>query len=90
LLLQLREICAAAQAKGVDVRLVIGPYFPGFAQNVSNLDALKTAAMQATGLPVTDYSRALNDPSDFGDFMHPNMKGSKKFVDLMRRDGVLP
>ena len=90
LLQQLREICAAAQAKGVEVRLVIGPYFPGFAQNVANLDALKTAATQVTGLPVTDYSRSLTDPSDFGDFMHPNIKGSKFFVDLMRKDGVLP
>lgn len=90
LLQQLKETCAAAQAKGVDVRLVIGPYFPQFAQRVSNLDALKTAAMQLTGLPVTDYSRSLADPSDFGDFMHPNMKGSKKFIDLMRLDGVLP
>ena len=90
LLQQLREICAAAQAKGVDVRLVIGPYFPGFAQNVSNLEALKTAAMQVTGLPVTDYSKALTNPSDFGDFMHPNLQGSKKFIDLMRLDGVLP
>lgn len=87
---QLREICTSARARGIDVRLVIGPYFPQFAQNVANLDALKTAAEQATGLPVTDYSRALTDPSDFGDFMHPNIRGSKKFIDLMRRDGVLP
>ncbi len=90
LLQQLREICAEAQTRGVDVRLVISPYFPQFAQNVANLDALKKAAEQATGLSVTDYSRALSDPSAFGDFMHPNIKGSKSFVDLMKNDGVLP
>ncbi len=90
LLQQLKETCAAAQAKGVEVHLVIGPYFPQFAQNVANLDALKTAAAQATGLRVTDYSRSLTEPSDFGDFMHPNIKGSKNFIDLMRQDGVLP
>ncbi len=90
LLQQLREICAEAQTRGVDVRLVISPYFPQFAQNVANLDALKKAAEQATGLSVTDYSRALSDPLAFGDFMHPNIKGSKSFVDLMKNDGVLP
>ncbi len=90
LLLQLKEICADAQARGVDVHLVISPYFPQFAQNVANLNALKKAAEEATGLTVTDYSRALPNPTDFGDFMHPNIQGSKNFIDLMRKDGVLP
>jgi hypothetical protein len=87
---QLRETCAAARARGVDVRLVISPYFPNFAQKVSHLQDLKTAVEAATGLPVTDYSRALSDPADFGDFMHPNKKGSEAYIDLMRIDGVLP
>lgn len=90
LLQQLKEICAGAQARGVEVRLVVGPYFPQFAQNVANLDALKRATEAATGLNVTDYSSALSDPTDFGDFMHPNIQGSKNFIDLMRSDGVLP
>ncbi len=90
LLQQLREICAAAQAKGVDVRLVISPYFPGFAQRVANLDALKTAAEAATGLPVADYRQALTAPDEFGDFMHPNKKGSQTYIDLLRKDGLLP
>lgn len=87
---QLRQTCASARTKGVDVRLVVSPYFPGFAERVSNLDALKKAATDATGLPVVDYSRALSDPSDFGDFMHPNKKGSLAYIDLLKKDGVLP
>lgn len=90
LLEQLRGICEAARARGVDVRLVVSPYFPGFAEKVANLDALKSAATQITGLPVTDYSRTLSDPTDFGDFMHPNKKGSLAYIDLMKKDGVLP
>lgn len=85
---ELREMVASAQAKGVPVRLVIGPYFPQF--QVKNLDQLKTAVEQATGLPVSDYRHALADPSDFGDFMHPNKKGAMAFIDLMRADTVLP
>ncbi|MEO6039872.1 MAG: hypothetical protein ABIQ93_15765 [Saprospiraceae bacterium] len=87
---QLQGAVQAAQAKGVQVQLVISPYFPGFDQRVSNLDALKIAVEQATGLPVHDYRRALSDPTDFGDYMHPNKKGSVHYIDLLRTDGVLP
>ncbi len=80
-----------AQQKGVAVRLVISPYFPGFAGNVGNLDALKSICEQRTGFPVKDYSRSLDDcPACFGDFMHPNKKGAARYIDLMRADGVLP
>jgi len=90
LVLQLKEMVASAQAKGVQVQLLISPYFPTFDGNVTNLDNLKTAVEQATGLPVRDYRQALSDPTDFGDFMHPNKKGSMAYIDLMRRDKVLP
>lgn len=87
---QLQAAVQAAQAKGVQVRLVISPYFPGFDQRVSNLDALKTAVEQATGLPVFDFRQALTDPTDFGDYMHPNKKGSLHYIDLLWERGVLP
>ncbi|HNL37635.1 MAG: hypothetical protein U0U46_08665 [Saprospiraceae bacterium] len=88
LLSQLAETVAAAQAKGVRVQLVIGPYCPGF--RVLNLDTLKTAAEQITGLTVHDYRAALTDPGLFGDFMHPNRKGAFAYLDLLKKDGVLP
>ncbi len=90
LIASLQSAVQAAQAKGVQVQLVISPYFPGFAQNVTNLDALKTAVEQATGLTVHDYRQALTDQSDFGDFMHPNKAGSIHYIDLMRKDQLLP
>jgi hypothetical protein len=82
---QLQETVAAAQAKGVRVTLVISPYFPGF--QVNNLDELKLAAEKATGLPVHDYRLTLSDMGDFGDFMHPNKKGSAAYVELLQNDG---
>jgi len=69
---------------------VISPYFPGFDTNVSNLDALKSAVEQGTGLKVHDFRQALTDPTDFGDYMHPNKKGSLHYIDLMRQAGILP
>lgn len=86
LMQQLKETVDAAQSKGVRVALVISPYFPGFP--VKNLDSLKQEAERATGLPVHDYRAALSDPSCFGDFMHPNKKGSTLYLDLLQRDGL--
>lgn len=83
---QLRQTVAAAQAKGVRVELVIAPYLPGF--QVKHLDELKQAVESATGLPVHDYRAALSDVSDFGDFMHPNRKGSTAYMALLKRDGL--
>lgn len=83
----LGETLRAAQAKGTNVTLLIGPYFPGF--QVDNLDALKAAVEKETGLNVRDYRNALSDPEDFGDFMHPNKRGSERFLDLLKRDGAL-
>ncbi len=87
---QLRELVDFARGKNVSVELVIGPYFPGFAANVKNLDTLKNAVERETGLPVRDYRNALSDPACFGDFMHPNKKGAVAYMDMLKRDGVLP
>jgi len=86
---QLRELVDFARRKNVPVELVIGPYFPGFAANVKNLDVLKKAVETETGLTVRDYRDALSDPACFGDFMHPNKKGAVAYMDLLKRDGVL-
>ncbi len=88
LIAQLREMVAYARAKGVSVELVIGPYYPGYA--VQRLDDLKAAIEQATGLTVRDYRAALTDPSGFGDLSHPNVAGSKMYLDMLHRDEVFP
>ncbi len=88
LIQQLTEMVKSAQAKGVPVKLVISPYFPAF--KVDNLARLKQLVEQATGLTVSDYSQALPDPQLFGDFMHPNKKGAMQYIDLMKKDAVLP
>jgi hypothetical protein len=89
LVAQLAETTAYAQRKGVKAVLVISPYFPGFAAKVSNLDALKMAVEQATGLPVHDYRNALGNADAFGDFQHPNIAGSKAYIDLLIKDGLI-
>lgn len=86
LIQQLQVVTQKALAHGMQVELVIGPYFPGF--QVNNLESLKLAVEQTTGLPVRNYQAALNNPAFFGDFMHPNKSGSQAFIDMLHRDRV--
>lgn len=54
------------------------------------LDAFRNAVEKACGLPVRNYAQALTDPTDFGDFMHPQPKRRAtlyRFVDKRRRNG---
>lgn len=79
----------SAQAKGVKVDLVINPYYPPFAKRIPNLNELKKCAVEATGLPVRDYSQSVQDINGFGDYQHLNKTGAKEFLEAMQREGVL-
>lgn len=78
-----------AKAKGVDVQLVINPYYPPYLDKLVNLDQLKAEAEKATGMKVHDYSNAVKDPKGFGDYQHLNKAGSRIFLDQLKADGIL-
>jgi len=78
-----------AKAKGVDVQLVINPYYPPYLDKLVNLDLLKTEAERATGMKVHDYSGAVTDKEGFGDYQHLNKAGSRIFLDKLKADGIL-
>ena len=56
----LKEMIDYAKSKGVEVKLVINPYFPTFAETVrdSFLTPLKNYVETETGLLIKDYSTA--------------------------------
>jgi len=78
-----------AKSKGVDVQLVINPYYPPYLDKLVNLDLLKAEAEKATGMKVHDYSRSVTDPEGFGDYQHLNKAGSRIFLDKLLEDGIL-
>ncbi len=88
LLDELSKTVTAAQAKGVEVRLVVNPYFPPFADKMTNLSEFKQRIETATGLPVLDYSRAVKDVKGFGDYQHLNKYGSRLLLEQMKKGGV--
>lgn len=85
----LKEMVQYAQGKGVDVKLVINPYYPAFAETIrdSFLSPLKTAVETQTGLMVMDYSTVLSEREDVGDYQHANKKGSMKYMQILAQNG---
>jgi hypothetical protein len=88
----LKEMIDYAKAKGVDVRLVINPYLPAFAETKSIRDTflmpLKSFVESQTGMPIRDYSTALKERDDIGDYQHANKKGSTKYMNILAQDGL--
>ncbi|MEN9612606.1 MAG: hypothetical protein RLZZ628_3420 [Bacteroidota bacterium] len=81
----LKEMVDFAKSQGTDVKLVISPYFPRFAESIrdSFLTPLKTLVEAKTGLIVTDYSAALTATEAFGDYQHANKKGCIQFMNQL-------
>jgi hypothetical protein len=86
-----KEMVEYARAKGVDVKLVINPYYPAFAETIrdSFLTPLKSHIETITGLPVEDFSTALTNVDEIGDYQHANKKGSIRYMELLLGKGIL-
>lgn len=86
----LQKTVAFVKSKGIEVRLVVSPYFLPFADRIVNLDEMIAQVEKQTGEQVFDYSRAMGDPGDFGDYQHINVRGSKGYISLLKKDGIIP
>ena len=84
----LNKMVKAAEAKGSKVKFIVGPYFPGYAEKLSNLQKLIDTTTQVTGLPVQDFSKSLRKKEFFADYQHPNLQGSKAYIELLKEAGV--
>jgi hypothetical protein len=86
---ELKEMVDYAKAKGVDVKLVINPYFPAFAETIrdSFLTPLKTHVETQTGMSVSDYSTILTAREEIGDYQHANKKGSVRYMQILMAQG---
>ncbi len=88
-----KDMIDYAKSKGVEVKLVINPYFPAFAETPEMRDSflipLKTSVEAATGLPVHDFSTALTEIDEIGDYQHANKKGSIRYMNILLEKGIL-
>lgn len=84
------ETIKLAQTAGVEVKLVINPYYPPYRkQRMINIEKTIQRVEAATNLKVHDYSTAITDMKSFGDYQHLNKYGSRLFIDEMVKDGLI-
>ncbi|MFK7809713.1 MAG: hypothetical protein AB8F74_18045 [Saprospiraceae bacterium] len=89
MLTHLNDMVKNAQAKGVEVHLVINPYFPAFAKQIENLEQLKSEVERATGLKVKDYAMAVMETKGFADYQHLNKYGAALYLNQLLKDNIL-
>ncbi|GAB3639949.1 hypothetical protein [Spirosoma arcticum] len=78
-----------AQSKGIRVHLVVNPYQPDFVAKLAHLESWKAQISNATGLPITDYSNAVQGNEQFADYQHLNVKGSYQLISLLKKEAIL-
>jgi hypothetical protein len=87
-----KEMVDYAKSKGVEVKLVINPYYPAFAETPFIKDSfllpLKKHIETLTGLPINDFSTALTERDEIGDYQHANKKGSIHYMNILSEKGI--
>ena len=79
-LAEFADVVREYRAAGTEVVLVVNPYYPAFARSIGNLEALTAAVEAATGVPVRDYSTAVEGEAYFGDYQHLNKRGAEVYL----------
>ncbi|MGF1485298.1 MAG: hypothetical protein ACFBZ8_13155 [Opitutales bacterium] len=89
----LESVVDLYRARGVDVRLLLSPYFPKYIATDANFEKfradVKTWAAERN-LEVLDYAAAVAGWKNFADPLHLNERGSELLLEQLIRDGVLP
>ncbi|MEZ4885674.1 MAG: hypothetical protein R3E32_13155 [Chitinophagales bacterium] len=85
---ELKRIVDLSKKYGTDIRLVLNPYFPPYADKIVNLEAWKSQIEALTGEKVYDYTRAIADFTSFADYTHLNKYGSKMYIEQLNKDHI--
>lgn len=86
---ELKSTVQIAKDNGVNVKLVINPFYPAYANKMVNYEDFEQKVEKLTGLKVHNYAKAIQDRDSFSDFQHLNRKGSQQYIDMLKRDGIL-
>jgi len=85
---ELKNSVDIAKEKGVDVKLVISPFYPPFVNRIVNMKEFISRVESTTGLKVYNFADALQDETAFGDYQHVNLKGAKQYMKILQEAGV--
>jgi hypothetical protein len=84
----LKSIIEITERRGIELRLVISPTFPSFAER-NGIEAWRDGISKEIGdIPIWDYGTLPElAPEYFADPVHLNARGVDKFMELLKRDG---
>ncbi len=83
----IQHITQFCDARGIEVKLLIAPFYPGF--KLDNRELFKRHIEELTGKTVHDYSYNVKDTFAFSDYFHLNEKGAREFVEQLYHDSIL-
>jgi hypothetical protein len=85
----MNRIVALLRQRGIEVRLVIAPYWPVPVNMPAIANAIDVSVHRADPqLHVLNYASAVSDPEEFADRVHLNERGSVALLEILQRDGV--
>jgi hypothetical protein len=86
----LQRILALCEEQGIEVKLIISPYFPKYAEALTDFAAWKTALQNQLPQPgiLYDFSTSLTDYRSFADILHINLAGSARLLEQMKENGL--
>lgn len=88
LLGELQKTIQLATARGIEVRLLINPYYLPFLEILEGLEEFQIQVEKATNRKVYNFADALESQQYFGDYQHLNQMGSRAYADLLKAEGV--
>lgn len=86
----LTSVIHTAQSRGVDVKLIINPYYPPFIKKIVNFDQWVSRVEQATQMKVHNFVDAIQTTSGFADYQHVNKKGAKEYIEYLADQNIIP
>lgn len=92
----LQRIVQLANDNGIELRLVIAPYWPDFYKHAGKRQAalaqigerLRQDTRNPSSVSIWDYSLLLDEPKYFADPVHTNRAGAEQLILRMKADGL--
>lgn len=82
----LGRMAQTCRQRGIEVRLLIAPYYKDIGNLPWFLGELARAVQPDAHVRIGNYANAIQDPEAFADHVHLNERGSVQFLELLRRD----
>ncbi len=84
----LRRMVQLADERGIELRLVVAPYWPAHREKLANWSEVTQKIRDSIGDKhrLWDYSLAISGPTNFADRVHLNLSGAQEFCARLNRD----